>query len=242
MRALILHQFGKKSQLLERRLRYENIYCDAIHLQTKDHNRLNELILSKLIEVNALIFYVRSPDNRIPLSLLPELARKVRMPIIVLDEKEDIETKTFAKTNGADFYINQPFSIPNIAMKLKYLTYRKKNLNGADLLKAGNVTLDLNNHIVARNGSVISLRNKEFALLEFFMLNRGKILTRNTILEHVWDRNTSVLSNTVDVHIARLRRKLGDEENNTKPMIRTIYCVGYCFEAGDTMVAHVKQN
>lgn len=229
MRLLLIHQFGpKKIQLLERRFRYENIHSSSVDFHIQNDKNLNELIFSHLIEANAIVFYIQSPDQKSSLSLLPELAKKVKIPILILDEKESLETKIYSRKVGADVYASQPFSIPQIATKLKFLTYRK-NFNSGGTLKVKNIHVDLGNRMVRRNGSMILLRNKEFALLEFFLLNRGRILTRNNILENVWDRNTSLFSNTVDVHIARLRKKLGDiSERN--PLIKTIHCVGYCFQ------------
>ncbi len=79
-----------------------------------------------------------------------------------------------------------------------------------------------------RSNKIFRLRNKEFSLLEFFIINRGKILTRNLILEHVWDRNANFASNTVDVHINRLRQKI--DVPFREKLIHTVPCVGYVFD------------
>jgi DNA-binding response OmpR family regulator len=92
-------------------------------------------------------------------------------------------------------------------------------------LRNGNLEINLERHEVKRGKRLISLRNKEYALLVCLMKNRGKVLTRTYLLETVWDRNTSILSNTVDVHINRLRRKIDGPSNNG--LIQTIPCVGY---------------
>ena len=90
------------------------------------------------------------------------------------------------------------------------------------------IHLDLEHRFARRNKQTFPLRNKEFALLEFFMNNRGRVLTRDSILEHVWDRNATFSSNTVDVHINRLRRKLYDPFR--EKLIHTVHCLGYIFE------------
>ena len=95
-------------------------------------------------------------------------------------------------------------------------------------LRAYDIWLNMRRRFVKRHKLVIPLRNKEFALLEFFIINRGKIVTRDDILEHVWDRNGNFASNTVDVHINRLRRKL--DRPFPEKLIHTIHCVGYRFE------------
>lgn len=237
MKALLIHQFGRKTQLIARRLRYENIYCDMLSTQDLQKDPQKDLLLSKLIEANILIAYIQSPNYKDALFFIPEIAKKAKIPIVILDEKDDYKTKGLTVRMGADFYFSQPFSIPTIAMKLKFFLYKKKNLDGAGFLTGNGILLDFHHHMVFHGKNSIDLRNKEFSLLEFFMLNKGKVLTRNAILEHVWDRNTSVLSNTVDVHVARLRQKLGDF-NRPKPLIRTIYCVGYCFDSNGTMRKH----
>lgn len=223
MNVLIVHQFGKKAQILQKRLKYENVNSQLLFFETK------EKVFEKLIGANALIIYIESPKNNACLSILPELSAKLHLSIIVIDEKENLETDKFCRIHAADFYISPPFSFPEIAMKLKYLVYQKDRFNGEQILTCKDIVLDFINHIVKCNNKNLLLRNKEFALLEFFMLNQGKILTRNTILEHVWDRNTSLFSNTVDVHVARLRKKLEGNGNKEK-FIHTVYCIGYKFE------------
>ncbi len=86
--------------------------------------------------------------------------------------------------------------------------------------------LDLSTRIFTVNGSLIFLKNKEFQLLEFFLKNPDRIITRTEILEEVWDRNIFCHTNTVDVHVSRLRKKINKYFPNQK-IIKTVYCVGY---------------
>lgn len=99
---------------------------------------------------------------------------------------------------------------------------------GAKWVRAFDIGIDLMRHRVKRREKYIPLRNKEFSLLEFFIENQGKVLTRDTILEFVWDRNGTFASNTVDVHVNRLRRKLDD--GFKEKLIHTVHCIGYIFE------------
>lgn len=96
------------------------------------------------------------------------------------------------------------------------------------LTKAFDVRLDARAHFVKRQNQPIPLRNKEFALLEFFIMNQGRVLTRDDILECVWDRNGHFTSNTVDVHINRLRQKI--DRPFKEKLIHTVHCVGYVFD------------
>jgi len=97
-----------------------------------------------------------------------------------------------------------------------------------DKLDFRNFTLDMVSRKLFVSGKYIYLRNKEFCLLEYFIRNMGKVLTRTIILEDVWDRNILCPTNTVDVHISSLRRKIKLFENSD--FIRTVPCVGYILE------------
>ncbi len=91
-----------------------------------------------------------------------------------------------------------------------------------------NIMLDSNKRTVTLNTHTIPLRNKEYELLEFFLLNKGKLITRNSLIESVWDRNARVSSNTLDVHIGRLRKKL--EQWLSSKFIHTVHSIGYRFD------------
>ncbi len=97
-----------------------------------------------------------------------------------------------------------------------------------DKLDFKNFTLDIISRKLFVSGKYIYLRNKEFCLLEYFIKNIGKVLTRTIILEDVWDRNILCPTNTVDVHVSSLRRKIKSSENCD--FIRTVPCIGYIFE------------
>ena len=94
-----------------------------------------------------------------------------------------------------------------------------------------NIKINPNTREVAMNKTVIFLRNKEFTLLEYFIRNAGQVLTRTRIMEEVWDRNICCPTNTIDVHVSKLRKKL-DKYSGIK-LIKTIHCVGYLF-GGDS--------
>ena len=95
-------------------------------------------------------------------------------------------------------------------------------------IDVGYIKLNTSSHKVFVKDSPVFLRNKEFALLEYFMQNMGKVLSRTQILEDVWDRNICCPTNTVDVHVSSLRKKVGKYFGNG--FIRTVHCVGYIFE------------
>lgn len=223
MRILILHQTGKRASMIQKRLRYEQIESEILNVNSLEWSRFRE----KVANVHALILYIKSPMYKEPLLRLPQIIKKCKLPIVCLDEKDDTESELLAKQYDVALYYPAPFSFPEIALKLKLMIYKKIKINGEYKLKAGDICVDFLAHQIKRGSEYIPLRGKELALMEFLMLNRGKALTRNMILEQVWDRNASILSNTVDVHISRLRRKL---ETGSKKYFHTLHSFGYKFD------------
>ncbi len=222
MEAIILHKAGQRIWNLQKGLGYENI---------KTHSKIwepSKELGPEIFDTNILILGCDSPDYGI-IYIIPELrTKKYLFPIVVIDESKNEETKKLADSLGADTYFAKPFLFRNLAIELKNLVYKKENLMNHKWLRAYNIWLDMENRLVKRDKHTIPLRNKEFALLEFFIINRGKVLSRNAIMEHVWDRNANFASNTVDVHINRLRKKLDDPFR--EKLIHTIPCIGYSFE------------
>lgn len=236
MQILILHQVGRKEiTQLQNSLKYENIQSETTSSQNLDWQKFYE----KLSHAHVLVLYLKSPDQIEPLKLLPSILKKRRIPVFCLDDCENIETERMAKQYGVLWYFPAPFHFGDVALKLKLHVYRKVPANGEYLVRAGDVVIDLLSHQVKRNHEFIDLRGREFALMEFLMLNRGRILTRNTILEQVWDRNTSLLSNTVDVHISRLRRKF---ETPEQKYFHTVHSLGYKFEPKNYQMGDIRPS
>lgn len=223
MEAVILHRPGKRVTDVQKGLQYENIKIDSKSWDPQKD------IDPAILDSKLLILYIKSPDFKM-LDWVSDFRNntKYMSPIVIFDETESSEASQYAINVGADAYFPKPFSYCTLSMRLKNLICQKEIINENKWLRACDIWLDIKNRFVKRGTHLIPLRNKEFALLEFFMINRGKVLTRNTILEHVWDRNANFASNTVDVHINRLRRKLDDPFN--EKLIHTIYCLGYLFD------------
>ncbi len=222
MEAIILHAPGKRIGEIIHNLSAQNIKTKRkIWLSGKSLN-------GELMDTYMYLLHIDSADRSI-LTTIPELRKKKYFaPIVILDENENEETKKAAYESGADGYFAKPFSYHQLATSLKQLVCKKEMQRNDRWLKAFNLWLNLENRFVRRENHIIHLRNKEFSLLEYFIINRGKILTRNSILEYVWDRNANFASNTVDVHINRLRRKIDDPFRDK--LIHTVYCVGYIFD------------
>ncbi|PIQ78414.1 hypothetical protein COV82_00955 [Candidatus Peregrinibacteria bacterium CG11_big_fil_rev_8_21_14_0_20_46_8] len=220
MITLILHNGASKIGLLREGLRFENIevlqYCITSKAAIDD----------KLYQSNAVIIYL-DDDSTHELSFIPRIQTKnPNIPIIVVDHRTKISDRKSIEAMTHS-YFRTPISIRIIAITLKRLACTMQVSSNEETIQAHDVWLDLQHRYAKRKEKIIPLRAREFSLLEFFMINHGKVLTRSAILEFVWDHNAQLTSNTVDVHVNRLRRKL--DHPFKEKLIHTIPCVGYRF-------------
>lgn len=157
-----------------------------------------------------------------------EICRQIRkqksqVPIIFLTARDTVQDTVFALDMGANDYIKKPFSFDELLARVRVQLRSKDETENK--LYFGNLMMDLNKHQVYRNQEEISLTQKEFALLEFLIRNKGKVCSRTSIIEHVWDIHFDYDTSVIDVYINALRKKLDDKQ--TTSFIRTIRGVGY---------------
>ena len=158
-------------------------------------------------------------------AVLQEIRREKRhIPVLMVTIRSEITAKQEAFTGGADDYLTKPFLFDELLMRVRALLKRPAKVEN-NLYKLDNLTLNSQSHIIRRGGREIYLTRREFALLEYLIVNRGQIVSRNQILEHVWDYNADPFSNSVETHIASLRRKLNARKN--KNLIHTFTGRGY---------------
>lgn len=120
-----------------------------------------------------------------------------------------------------------PFNFNEISLLTRNMIFMRQDLSDSKLI-VSDLVLDLHARNVEFEGQYLQLSHKEFCLLEFFMRNRGVALTRNHILDYVWDHNQNIFTNTIDVHVAKLRRKL--DPNQPERFIKTVHGFGYIFD------------
>lgn len=158
--------------------------------------------------------------------VLKRLRREgIKMPVLVLTARDSINDKVQALDLGADDYLTKPFSFLELCARARALLRRGK-IEPEALLRLDNLEIDLVSHQVTRAGDIISLTSKEFSLLEFFMRNPNKVITRTIISEHVWDYSfDNITSNVIDVLVNRLRNKI--DKGFDKRLIHTVKGVGY---------------
>jgi two-component system, OmpR family, response regulator len=145
-------------------------------------------------------------------------------PILMLTARDGVEDRIRGLDAGADDYLVKPFAFGELLARLRALV-RRGVAERPTILQADDVSLDPAAHTVTRADTPIDLSAREFALLEFLLQHRGEVVSRERILEHVWDVNFDGFSNVVDVYVGYLRKKL--ELPFGRPLIRTVRGVGY---------------
>lgn len=147
------------------------------------------------------------------------------LPIIILTAKSSLSDRIAGLDEGADDYLIKPFSFGELLARIRALL-RRGNKADPPRLSIDTLTLDPATHRVTRGSREISLTSREYALLEYLLRNRGRLVTKTQILEHVWDYSYEGLSNVVETYIKYLRRKLHTAEKE-KELIHTIRGSGY---------------
>ncbi|MBU5306730.1 response regulator transcription factor [Clostridioides mangenotii] len=188
--------------------------------------------------------FIKAKENKPDLILLDwmlpnisgiEVLKKIRsdkdlkdVPVIMLTAKNMENDKVEGLDIGADDYITKPFSIKELMARINSVLrrYNTTNSDDQDVLTVGDLELDLNKHQVTKGAEKIELTLKEFELLKLLIQNRGKVLSRNYLLDKIWGYEYYGETRTVDVHIRYLRKKIEDE-NKSERYIETIRGVGY---------------
>ncbi|SHH61634.1 DNA-binding response regulator, OmpR family, contains REC and winged-helix (wHTH) domain [Caloranaerobacter azorensis DSM 13643] len=159
-------------------------------------------------------------------TVMREIRKKSNVPIIILTARSEESDELFGFELGADEYVTKPFSPKVLVARVKALLRRSNIFSEKDILKIGSLELDLNGHRVFNDGIEIKLTPKEYELLVYMAKNKGKALSRETILNGVWGYDYYGDLRTVDTHIKRLRLKL----KGNSDIIETVRGVGYRLE------------
>jgi DNA-binding response OmpR family regulator len=133
--------------------------------------------------------------------------QRVETPILMLTARDGVDDRVAGLEAGADDYLVKPFALREVVARLRALT-RRHVPNRKSQLRAGKVLLDTAAHVLTVDGNAVDLTTKEFAILEYFLLNQGRLLTRSQILEHAWDYDFDGGRNLIEVYVGRLRKKL----------------------------------
>ena len=155
-----------------------------------------------------------------------EVRETSKVPIIMLTAKGEESDELNGFDLGVDEYISKPFSPKILVARVEAILRRSNNLSTGEVLKAGGIELDIAAHEVRIDGKEITLSFKEFELLNYFVVNQGVALSREKILNNVWNYDYFGDARTIDTHVKKLRKKMGEKGD----CIRTIWGMGYKFE------------
>jgi two-component system, OmpR family, response regulator RegX3 len=157
-----------------------------------------------------------------------EIRRVSNVPIIMLTARDTEIDKVVGLELGADDYVTKPFSSRELLARIKAVLRRSSAEPPSDVLEGGGIRLDPERFEVTVRGEAIHLPRKEFELLEFLMENAGRVLTRDTLIDHIWGADYFGDTRTLDVHIKRLRAKCEEDPHNPAHLL-TIRGLGYKF-------------
>jgi DNA-binding response OmpR family regulator len=220
MRILLVEDEQKLSRFVERGLKSELYSVDV----APDGGTAFHFLKNNAYELVIL-------DLNLPDISGVEILRHIRLnhgplPVLILTARDSIADKVENFDQGADDYLTKPFLFTELVLRVKALLRRGHSLNRLDRLQVADLVLDRSAHQVRRKEDLIVLTSKEFALLDYLMVNAGRVLSRTMIMENVWDQSFEGLTNIVDVYIAQLRKKI--DGNHTRKLFHTVRGVGYC--------------
>ena len=185
------------------------------------------LFLAQTRDYDVMILDLILP-KRSGLDVLRALRKdKVTVPIIILTAKDQLNDKVEGLNAGADDYLTKPFGFNELLARIQSLIRRRGNMVPT-VLRAGDLEVDVLRRRVTRRGKELSLTSREYALLEFFLRYSNRVVTRTMLAEQVWDHDFDPLTNVIDVHVARLRRKIDDPF--TPKLLQTVRGSGYILQ------------
>lgn len=220
MRLLIVEDEPKLAQVLKKGLEQKGFAVDWIADGEKAHSRI--LLYRKDYDLILLDVMLPGLDG----ADITESVRKekVTTPIIVLTSRGETEHKVELLNKGADDYVVKPFAFSELVARINSVM-RRPAVTQPSILKVGPLEMDASTRIVKKDGEEVPLTLKEFSILECFMREPNKVLSRENLIDHVWDFNSLSLSNVLDVHMKNIRKKLKDDDG--EQLFQTVRGVGY---------------
>ena len=221
MRILVVEDEKKINDVIVKTLKKEKYGVDSCF----DGEEALDYIFS--VEYDIILLDIMLPKKN-GFQVLESMRKKgIKTPVLFLTARDQIEDRVKGLDLGADDYLVKPFAFEELLARIRVLL-RKNSGSGEDtgnVLKIANLTVDCNKHEVFRDDVLIKLSAKEFSILEYMMRNKGRVVSKEKIEEHVWDFDYEGGSNIVEVYIKFLRKKV---DNDFSPkLIHTIRRVGY---------------
>ena len=221
MRILVVEDEKKINDIIVKTLKQEKYGVDSCF----DGEEALDYIFS--VEYDIILLDIMLPKKN-GFEVMESIRKKgIKTPVLFLTARDQIEDRVKGLDLGADDYLVKPFAFEELLARIR-VVLRKNSVSGEDsgnILKIANLTLDCNKHEVFRDEISIKLSAKEFSILEYMMRNKGRVVSKEKIEEHVWDFDYEGGSNIVEVYIKFLRKKI---DNDFSPkLIHTIRRVGY---------------
>ncbi len=216
-RILLIEDEEKLARFVELELSYEGYQV------VKAYDGRSGLALAETGDFDLILLDIMLPELS-GMEVLRRIRRSSSVPVIMLTARDSIEDKVAGLDKGADDYLTKPFAIEELLARIRTALRRNAESLGT-ILSASVLRMDLARRIVVVNDTPVELTKREFDLLHYLLLNKGIVLSRDTLMEKVWDYDFDGETNTVDVYIRFLRTKI-DDAFNIK-LIHTVRGVGY---------------
>ena len=222
MRLLVIEDERKIARVITESLKREKYAVDAAYNGEEGFNLADSQPYDLLIV-----------DRMLPGLEGAEIVKKLRengknMPILFLTALSTTEDKTLGLDIGADDYLTKPFAIDELLARVRALL-RRPPIQQPDILKIDDLKIDKQQQAVTRAGKIIDLTSKEYALLEYLIQHPNQILSKETLIDHVWDFDADILPNNVEAYIKNLRQKI--DKPFKKQLIKTVRGFGYRIES-----------
>ena len=220
MRVLIVEDEHRIAESIRKGLTQESFAVDVAH----DGEVGYDLAASEDYDVMILDLMLPKMDG---MSICRELRKEsIQTPILILTAKGELSDKVAGLNCGADDYLLKPFAFSELLARVRALARRpKQQLN--PVLQLADLSLDTRNFTVTRSNKKISLSKTEFSLLEYLMRHPGQILSKEQLINHVWNYDSDILPNTVEVYIGYLRNKIDRAFKKKPSLIQTVRGFGY---------------
>lgn len=218
MRILVVDDEKKIALGIKKALESQKYAVDVCHDGIEASN------MAEAIEYDLIVL-----DRMLPgmdgVSIIKNLrSQNIYTPILLLTALGTVKDKTDGLDAGADDYLPKPFALDELLARVRAILRRPK-VKAEIILTVGDLSLSLNTHLVKRGNKDIILTNKEFSLLEFLMRNKNQPISKEQIITHVWNWDSDILPNNIEVYISYLRDKV--DKPFSKKLIKTVRGVGY---------------
>jgi DNA-binding response OmpR family regulator len=221
MRILVIEDEVKIASAIKRGLSMQGHAVDMVHDADTGYSYASDP------DYDVIILDRMLPGSMDGVELCNRLRSEgVHTAILMLTARGTIGDKVEGLNSGADDYLVKPFSFDELIARVRALL-RRPQVSTGTVLKVDNLELDPVSYSVKRAGRPVKLSHKEFQVLEYFMHHKGQIITKDTLISHIWNEDADVLPNTVEVYIGYLRAKIDRPFPKEKPLIHTVRGFGY---------------